>query len=59
MKRKHILTVLLLSIILVLAGILRLTGQNWDDFSYSHPDERFLNGTFTAICRWQQRIYQR
>ena len=32
----------LLAVILAFAAVLRLTGQNWDDFSYSHPDERFL-----------------
>lgn len=33
---------LLLALILIYGGILRFTGQNWDDFSHIHPDERFL-----------------
>lgn len=40
--RSRVVTTLLLTCILAFAAILRLTGQNWDDFSYSHPDERFL-----------------
>ncbi len=40
--RKSILTAALLSLILVYGGWLRLVGQNWDDFSHIHPDERFL-----------------
>ena len=40
--RKNAIAALILAIILVFAGILRITGHNWDDFSYSHPDERFL-----------------
>ena len=40
--RSRALTTLLLTVIIAFAAFLRLTGQNWDDFSYSHPDERFL-----------------
>ena len=40
--RPRALTTLLLTVIMAFAAVLRLTGQNWDDFSYSHPDERFL-----------------
>ncbi|MDE2950711.1 MAG: DUF2298 domain-containing protein [Chloroflexota bacterium] len=41
--RKTAITALFMAIILVFAGVLRFTGHNWDDFSYSHPDERFLS----------------
>ncbi len=39
---KRILTALLLALIVLYGGALRLVGQNWDDFSHIHPDERFL-----------------
>lgn len=37
-----ILPLILLAGILLYAAVLRFTGQNWDDFSHIHPDERFL-----------------
>ena len=40
--RKHALSALLLLIILAFGSALRFTGQNWDDFSHTHPDELFL-----------------
>lgn len=40
--RQRLLASLLLALILAYGAVLRLTGQNWDDYSYSHPDERFL-----------------
>ena len=56
--RKRILPGILLALILLYGGALRFTGQNWDDYSHSHPDERFLtalllpqiggSNTFTA-----------
>ncbi len=39
---KNIYPFFLLALILLFAGITRFIGQNWDDFSYTHPDERFL-----------------
>ncbi len=32
----------LLALVVLLGGYLRYVGLNWDDFSGSHPDERFL-----------------
>lgn len=33
---------LALVLIVLVGGFMRFTGQNWDDFSAMHPDERFL-----------------
>lgn len=40
--RTKALTALLLAAILIYGGALRFVGQNWDDFSHTHPDELFL-----------------
>ncbi|MCY4466433.1 MAG: DUF2298 domain-containing protein [Chloroflexi bacterium] len=42
LSRRDILIGLLLALILVYGGGLRLVGQNWDDYSHTHPDEMFL-----------------
>ncbi len=39
---KNFIAIILLILVMLYAGFLRYTGQNWDDFTYSHPDERFL-----------------
>ena len=39
---KKSLTAALLAIILIYGSALRFVGQNWDDFSHTHPDELFL-----------------
>jgi YYY domain-containing protein len=41
-RQATLLTVGLLLLILLLAAYLRFVGQNWDDFTHLHPDERFL-----------------
>ena len=40
--RNKVLAAFLLVIILAYGGALRFVGQNWDDFSHTHPDELFL-----------------
>jgi len=40
--RKTSLSFFLLAVILIYGGGLRFLGQNWDDFSHTHPDELFL-----------------
>lgn len=40
--RTKALTAFLLAAILIYGGALRFVGQNWDDFSHTHPDELFL-----------------
>ncbi len=39
---KRFLPIILLAAVLMYGAALRLVGHNWDDFSHSHPDERFL-----------------
>ena len=40
--RNRALSAFFLALILVYGGVLRFAGQNWDDFSHTHPDELFL-----------------
>jgi YYY domain-containing protein len=44
-----------LALILLLGGILRLSGRNWDDSQNLHPDERFLTMVATQIS-WPDSI---
>ncbi len=64
---KKVVAAFLLVIILVYGGALRFVGQNWDDFSHTHPDELFLtllvlpnlggSNTYTADeARFPQQI---
>ena len=46
---RRFITPCLLSIILVFGGWLRFTGQSWDDFSHTHPDERFLTALLLPV----------
>ena len=40
--RNKVVATFLLAAIVIYGGALRFTGQNWDDFSHTHPDELFL-----------------
>jgi YYY domain-containing protein len=40
---------LLLVVILATGAYFRFLGQNWDDFTHLHPDERFLTGVVTSL----------
>ncbi len=46
---QSVLIGLLLVIILVSGAYFRFLGQNWDDFTHLHPDERFLTGVVTSL----------
>ncbi|MFQ3534306.1 MAG: DUF2298 domain-containing protein [Aggregatilineales bacterium] len=40
---------MLVALILVVGAYFRFVGQNWDDFTHLHPDERFLTQVAEAI----------
>jgi hypothetical protein len=47
--QKKILEVVLLFLIILLAGVFRFTGINWDDNAHLHPDERYMTMVAIAI----------
>lgn len=47
--RDDLLTGVLLVAILIFGAYLRFVGQNWDDFTHLHPDERFLTGVAEQV----------
>ncbi|MYH64057.1 MAG: hypothetical protein F4136_00170 [Chloroflexi bacterium] len=42
LSRRGVIISLLLPLVLIYGVGLRLVGQNWDDYSHTHPDEMFL-----------------
>ncbi|MDQ7029850.1 MAG: DUF2298 domain-containing protein [Ardenticatenia bacterium] len=44
-----------LGLILLVGGVLRFTGLNWDQGQHLHPDERFLTMVETAL-RWPSSV---
>ena len=44
-----------LAAILLLAGVLRFTGLNWDEHQHLHPDERFLTMVENSLT-WPQSL---
>jgi YYY domain-containing protein len=39
---RDVALVVVLSVVMIFGAYLRFAGMNWDDYSYLHPDERFL-----------------
>ena len=48
-SRSDLIASVLLVFILIAGAYLRFTGQNWDDFTHLHPDERFLTGVVDRL----------
>ena len=44
-----VLVGVLLAAVMLVGGYFRFVGQNWDDFTHLHPDERFLTGVAAAM----------
>ncbi|GAB4570702.1 MAG: hypothetical protein Kow0077_05430 [Anaerolineae bacterium] len=44
-----VLVVALLAAIILSGAYFRFLGQNWDDFTHLHPDERFLTGVISSL----------
>jgi YYY domain-containing protein len=45
----QIVTALLLAAIMLIGAYFRFVGQNWDDYTHLHPDERFLTGVAEGL----------
>ncbi len=48
-RRNKVLTTALLLLLLLAGGVFRFTGLNWDDYTFLHPDERFLTDVVSSI----------
>lgn len=51
LERADMIVGVLLIITMIFGAYLRFVGQNWDDFTHLHPDERFLTGVTENIGR--------
>ncbi|MBX3082125.1 MAG: glycosyltransferase family 39 protein [Anaerolineae bacterium] len=48
-RRGRIIALILMILILLVGAYYRLVGQNWDDYTHLHPDERFLTQVAESI----------
>ncbi len=48
-RRADALVYALLAVVLAVAAWLRFDGQNWDDYTHLHPDERFLTDVVSLL----------
>src|SRR5690349_17791531 len=48
-RRGRLIALILMILILLLGAYYRLVGQNWDDYTHLHPDERFLTQVAESI----------
>src|SRR5258708_6207280 len=48
-QRKNVIIGLLLIMIFAVGAYFRFVGENWDDYTHLHPDERFLTGVATSL----------
>ncbi|MBZ0300768.1 MAG: glycosyltransferase family 39 protein [Anaerolineae bacterium] len=49
LTRSDVLVGVLLVLVMLLGGYFRFVGQNWDDFTHLHPDERFLTDVASSL----------
>ncbi|MBN1286152.1 MAG: glycosyltransferase family 39 protein [Anaerolineae bacterium] len=49
LTRENLLIAALLALTLLAAAYLRFVGQNWDEYTHLHPDERFLTQVASAL----------
>ncbi|MEP7286767.1 MAG: DUF2298 domain-containing protein [Chloroflexota bacterium] len=48
-SRQDLIAGALLIVILIVGAYFRFVGQNWDDYTHLHPDERFLTGVTESL----------
>src|SRR3954447_12682949 len=49
LNRSDLVVGVLLILIMLAGAYFRFVGQNWDDYTHLHPDERFLTGVATSL----------
>ena len=49
LTRSDVLVGVLLVLVMRIGGYFRFVGQNWDDYTHWHPDERFLTQVVSAL----------
>ena len=48
-SRSDVLVGIILILVMFVGGYFRFVGQNWDDFTHLHPDERFLTDVASSL----------
>src|SRR4051794_16939083 len=49
LRGSDVLVGVLLILVLAAGAYFRFVGQNWDDYTHLHPDERFLTGVASSL----------
>src|SRR3954447_21191100 len=49
LNRSDVVVGVLLVLVMLAGAYFRFVGQNWDDYTHLHPDERFLTGVASSL----------